>query len=473
MARRRRRVAYAAQGRSFKAPTPKSLLKSTDYGPPLRITPEQFVPAQRGGGWGPFAEAFARMNQSACDSLDVRIEIGADTTGPVIKLIPGGRIGAIPLVSPQTGHVNGGYVVTPRFGWAGVGHVLSATGWAASPQFLSLSLVPGSGREVPPWVMAGPVLTRLAALLRSMRRGYHEVDAVLERPRGRILWQEYISGNLVRGNWGKLPCRFQELEIDPRLRSHIRWTLERIHNGLVSVGGRDPIAVALADWALKLLEMLGAVQPVQPRTVELDRLLSGQRLLTEALRSGLQAIAWIVEERGLGGGQEQDGLAWMLPLDQLWEAYAEAVVRQEAAIVGGEVKVARRRETTFPLEWSDAFYRSLGHLAPDVVVRGGDWLWIVDAKYKAHLAEMDEAGWHQIQEETKASHRADLHQILAYAGLYDATSIRATLVYPLRHSTWQALRVRGRDISRAQLHCGGRDLTLELRGLPFGDRGPL
>jgi len=123
------------------------------------------------------------------------------------------------------------------------------------------------------------------------------------------------------------------------------------------------------------------------------------------------------------------------------------------------------------LEWTDASCRSLGHLAPDMVVRGGDWLWIVDAKYKAHLAEMDEAGWHQVQEETRASHRADLHQILAYAGLYDATTIRASLVYPLRHSTWQALHATGRDTSRAQLHCGGRNLTLELRGLPFGSAG--
>ena len=471
MSKRRRSDPYVLQGRSFKAPPTRSLLKATDYGHPQRLIPEQFVPAQRGGGWGPFAEAFARMNQPACDSLDVRIQIGADTSGPVIRLVPGGRIGAVPLVSPQTGHVAGGFVVAPRFGWAGVGQVLSQTGWAASPRFLPWPLVPGSGREVPPWVMAGPVLTRLASLLQSMRQGYHEVNATLERPRGRILWQAYIARNLARGNWSRLPCRFQELEPDPRLKSQIRWTLERVYHGLVSVGGRDPVAVVLADWAMRLLERLGTVPSIQPRAAELDRMLAGHRLLSDALRSGLQAIAWVVEERGLGGGQEQDGLAWMLPLDQLWEAYVEAMVRQEAARVGGEVRVARRCETTFPLEWTDASCRSLGHLAPDMVVRGGDWLWIVDAKYKAHLAEMDEAGWHQVQEETRASHRADLHQILAYAGLYDATTIRASLVYPLRHSTWQALHATGRDTSRAQLHCGGRNLTLELRGLPFGSAG--
>lgn len=51
--------------------------------------------------------------------------------------------------------------------------MLSQTGWAAAPSFLEGALVPGSGREVPPWVLAGPVLARLAELLDALRRGYH------------------------------------------------------------------------------------------------------------------------------------------------------------------------------------------------------------------------------------------------------------------------------------------------------------
>jgi 5-methylcytosine-specific restriction endonuclease McrBC regulatory subunit McrC len=76
------------------------------------------------------------------------------------------------------------------------------------------------------------------------------------------------------------------------------------------------------------------------------------------------------------------------------------------------------------------------------VIRGSS-VWIVDAKYKSHYAEIDEAGWLRMADDIRASHRADLHQILAYTALFDAPEITATLAYPLRTDTWAALKARG------------------------------
>jgi hypothetical protein len=215
------------------------------------------------------------------------------------------------------------------------------------------------------------------------------------------------------------------------------------------------------------MALLSGVMPLRPRSAELARW-SRVGLIDTTMLRGLEAIAWIDEERGLGGGRELDGIAWSLSLSQLWEAYVESVIRREAALTGGEVKVARRGETTVPLAWTDPLHRSLGHLAPDIVVRRGRSVHIVDAKYKAHLAELDDVGWHRFAEETRATHRADLHQILAYASLYDTDEITASLVYPLRRETYQALAAQGRDRSVAELVRGGRRVVLELRGLEFG-----
>lgn len=220
---------------------------------------------------------------------------------------------------------------------------------------------------------------------------------------------------------------------------------------------------------MHLIEGLSDVTPVMPARDELVRLSRGGRLMENVIRQGLEAIAWIVDERGLGGGRELDGLAWQLPLDRLWESYVEAAVRKEAAITGGDVKVGRLGETVFPLDWSDPSHRTLGHLRPDIVVRRERSVHIVDAKYKAHLAELDEAGWQRFADEQREAHRADLHQVLAYASLYDADDITATLVYPLRLKTWEILRRRRRDISRAELFRGGRRVVLQMRGLPFGN----
>jgi hypothetical protein len=248
----------------------------------------------------------------------------------------------------------------------------------------------------------------------------------------------------------------------------VRWGVERIRTELAMIGGRDPVARLLVALADDLLFRVRDVPPLVPRRADLDRMATGDRLFGIALRRGLEALGWVADERGLGGGREMDGLAWTLPLHQLWEHYVEALVRREAALVGGGVRVGRKRETVFPLEWTDPSHRSLGHLVPDIVVFTKTGVHIVDAKYKAHLAELDEQGWVRFTEDAREAHRADIHQVLAYASLYSADEVSASLVYPLRQTTFEALARRGRDRSVAHLLHGARRVRLELRGVPFG-----
>jgi 5-methylcytosine-specific restriction endonuclease McrBC regulatory subunit McrC len=106
------------------------------------------------------------------------------------------------------------------------------------------------------------------------------------------------------------------------------------------------------------------------------------------------------------------------------------------------------------------------------VLQRGREVHVVDAKYKAHFADLDEQTWREFQDEERSSHRADVHQVLAYAGLFDAEHVKATLVYPLRRETYLALAENGHDRSIATLYHGNRQVSLELRGLPFGSPDP-
>lgn len=445
----------------------KPLYAAVDHGHPVIIRQTDFAPASRSGSWGTFAETFIRFNERTLSELDVRVDLAAAMPEPTIRLLPGSRAGAAPLRSAQTGSVVAGLVIKPRFGWSGVGNVMSETGWAASPHFLDLPLVPGSARQVPPWVLAGPVLFRLQSLLASITPGYSVREEVRSSPRGALLWPRYVSESLVRGAWHRLPCRYPELGSDPAIKSFVRWALERVRSQLLRVGRIEIVATELVRMATRLLEDLGDVQPRKPRSQELERAAT-PRLLQTAVHNGLQALGWVVDERGLGGGQEMDGLAWQLPLEQLWERYVEAKVREEVRREGGDISVGRLGQTVFPLHWSTSTARSMTHLVPDIVVRRGQAIRIVDAKYKAHFADIDENMWIQIAAEIREAHRADVHQVLAYASLYDVEDVTAILVYPLRLTTWEALRARRRDAAFADLFHGNRRVRLELRGIPFG-----
>ena len=211
-------------------PTQRPLYTAVDHGHPVQIRQTDFAPQSRSGGWGTFAESFIRFNEAQLRELDVAFDLVPSSPEPAIQLRPGGRAGAVPLRSAQTGAVVAGLVVKPRFGWTGVGSVMSETGWAASPTFLDVPLVPGSARQVPPWVLAGPVLCRLQALLATVTPGYAVRDETRSSPRGHVLWPRYVSESLSRGAWHRLPCRYPDLSIDPIIRGYVRWALERVRS---------------------------------------------------------------------------------------------------------------------------------------------------------------------------------------------------------------------------------------------------
>jgi 5-methylcytosine-specific restriction endonuclease McrBC regulatory subunit McrC len=312
------------------------------------------------------------------------------------------------------------------------------------------------------------VLQRLSELLAHLKPGYREHTEVRTKPRGQIQWPSYVAHQMATGRWHHLPCRFSELGADSRLRQAVRWTLERLRNDLASAGGSDTMALTLAAFALRLLDEVADVPACRPRRGELERNLGAGPLATAVLREGLRAIGWIVDERGLGGGRSSDGLAWALPLEQLWERYVEKVTRDEAACSGGRVRVGRLGETTVPLLWNDRSHRALGHLVPDVVMKTPHGVEIVDAKYKAHFADLDSAGWNAFTDDVKSNLRADVHQILAYAATCgDAQSVTATLVYPVSTALYDELTLRSQDVVSATIPIGCRSMQLRLRALPF------
>jgi hypothetical protein len=459
--RRRSRRTLGSVGRQ------RPLYRADDNGNGVRLLPKLFGGSDA-EGWGRAFDSFQRLNEPAFQALSVTPRFDSTARGPELTLYPGDAVGAIPLRSGTSGQVVAGFVVRPRFGWAGVGSVLSSIGWHAAPDVLSMPLVPGSGREVPPWVLAGPILARLKALLDALKRGFDFRTDTLRAPRGTIVWSTYIRKSLPTGRWHQIPSRFPDLSSDPLLRGAVRWTLERILQELVVVGGEDRIAVDLEHAAMLMLARVNDVPQVYPMPELIRRILGGDPLLDEALRSGLDAIGWVRDERGLGGGRQMDGLAWSMALDRLWEYYVEAKVREDVRRTGGTMRIGRLGETLTPLHWSDPSHRSLGHLVPDMVIVRGRTVRIVDAKYKSHFAEIDESGWRRMADDIRESHRADLHQVLAYTSLFDAEEITATLAYPLRRQTWLALKARGLDRSVADVFNGQRHISVELWGLPFG-----
>ena len=412
------------------------------------------------------AEQFVNQNRSLMSQLDVRIDQQYDGHDVRLVIQAGNAVGAIPLFSPMTARPDFGLVVQPRFPWAGIGPMLVEMGWRVSPTPLRLPLVRRSERRVPIWVLSFMILVRLKALLDSVHRRFEVTSETRRAPRGRVNWQEYVTTSLPNAGFLTIPCTFPELREDRELQGAVRHAIERQIRALESQKEHGAFVHRLIEFGHQLLRRVQSVPAYVPSSVTLSVWLK-RPMRSQQIVDGLQAIEWTIEERGLAGLSDLEGIPWIMAMDEFFEAWVETVFRVVAKCTGGQVKVGRKRETTHPVSWEPPYLGSQKSLMPDIWLEWESMTLIVDAKYKRHWEELQQHSWSRVEDEIRVQHRNDLLQVLAYANLARTSTVIVCLVYPSSPENWASLRERGRLIHRAELTVGSRVVRMWLSAVPM------
>ncbi len=416
------------------------------------------------------ADQFVTQNRSLMSLLDVHVD--RDYDGSDVRLIiqAGNAVGAVPLISPTTARPDFGLVVQPRFPWAGIGPMLAEMGWRISPKPLQLPLLRRSERRVPVWVLSFMILVRLKALVDSLDRRFELTREMRPAPRGAVHWTEYATRSLPKAAFLSVPCSFPDLRDDPFLKGAIRHTVEVQLRALETQKEHGAFVHRLIEFGQELLCRIQTVPPYVPSSTTLGSWLQ-RPLRTEQFVNGLQAIEWTVEERGLAGISDLEGIPWTMSMDQFFEAWVETVFQVVARSTGGQLKVGRKRQTIHPINWKPTYVGSQKSLVPDIWLEWDSTTLIVDAKYKRHWEELQRQPWANLEEQLREQHRNDVLQVLAYANLARTPKVIACLVYPCSALSWTSLRERRRLIHRAELTVGPRSLHLWLTALPMATAG--
>jgi 5-methylcytosine-specific restriction endonuclease McrBC regulatory subunit McrC len=389
-----------------------------------------------------------------------------DGSDVLLNLESRGAIGAVPLRSPLTARHELGLVVQPRFPWKGIGPMLAEMGWLVSPSPLKLPLLRRSERRVPLWVLSFMVLARLKALLDRLDRRFEITKETRSAPKGRIEWTEYATRQMPRGDFLSVPCTFPDLRDDLHLKGVIRFAIEKQLRSLQTQSEQGAFIHRLIALAESLLLRVRGITTRRPAMGEIQTWLR-RPLRTDVFIDGLQAVDWTVEERGLAGLSDLEGIPWTMPMEQFFEAWVETIFRNVAHKTGGVLKIGRRRETVSPLSWDPPYVGSQRSLVPDLILELEDAAVIVDAKYKRHWEELQDGGWRGQTDELREQHRADLLQVLAYANLVSSKNVICCLVYPCSETTWESLAKRGRLFHQAELPHRGRQIRVWLTAVPM------
>lgn len=413
------------------------------------------------------AQQFLRQNRGILKDFGIESRVNYDGFSVDIHVKASGQVGAIPLLSPTSGRPDYGLVIKPRFGWKGIGPMLGAMGWKILPTPLRLPLLPRSDRKIPPWVISTTILLRIERLLKQLDRRFEFTQSDLSAPRGQINWPRYAEVKMSRGNFLRVPCRFPDLREDRELKGAIHYTLRKQLSSLQSQRTAGVVVLQLLRLCQSLLEKVRDIPAILPSQNSLNSWLRGS-INTEAFREGIQAVEWTVDDRGLAGLGDLQGLPWVLPMDVFFEAWVETVVGQLAKRSGGILRTGRQKQTTTPLGWNPPYLGSQRYLLPDIVLERENETIIFDAKYKNHWEEINRDGWFGIDKELQERHRNDLLQVLAYSTVAESKRVVCCLAYPCRSHTWHSLIARKRPFHKASVRAGTRRVDLILTAVPMG-----
>ncbi len=412
------------------------------------------------------AEQFVRQNSSLLQQLDVAIHRDYDGRELRLRLTAGGKVGAIPLYSPVSARLEHGLIVKPRFAWRGIGAMLGDMGWRVAPQPLALPLLPRSERQVPAWVLASMVLTRLQSVVARMQRRFETVEDWRPSPRGSVNWPLYASRSIAHGRMAHLPCQYPDLQDDREFQAAIKFVVQKQRAVLEGQLHQGHFVVELLNVAQSILDRLSGVVPRRPTHQRLQTWLR-QPLAALQMEEAIRSMEWTIEDRGLAGLSDLTGVPWRLDMNAFYEAWVERVLEAAVRQLGATFRSGRRQQTVVGLRWQPGFAGSQKSLIPDFMLEFPQATVIVDAKYKRHWEEMQQYRWGQLSPDTRDQHREDLLQILAYANLAPTNRVVVCLVYPCSMDSWRLMGEAERHWQQAEIVTGNRRVQLWLTALPM------
>lgn len=317
------------------------------------------------------------------------------------------------------------------------------------------------------------ILMRLKALLDSMSRRFEMVKELRDAPRGSVRWSEYATGFVSSGKFLSLPCEFPDLREDRHVLGAIRCALEKQLASLESQRVHGSFVHRLIDFCAGLLQTVQHVPKYYPSASTLISWLR-RPMTTTHLMDGVKAIEWTLEERGLAGVSDLEGIPWTMPMEAFFEAWVESVFGVVARQTGGNLRAGRLRETVHALSWDPPYLGSQKSMIPDLWLEWSSTTLIIDAKYKRHWEELERVRWVDAEQELREQHRQDLFQVLAYANLCKTPNVITCLAYPCSPEHWENLVERGRCIHRAEITVQSRSIQLWMTAVPMATSvGPI
>lgn len=378
------------------------------------------------------------VNKSNFDYLGIVPSLEVSNGKPVLRLTTSKYIGAIPILSP-IGKPAGDLYVVGRYG-EDAAELMPLIEKELSVEFAPETRLVQNTQLTPPILLECCKYVDL--FVEAERLKWRKFTSRIEESRqttGSTLWREYALQT------AKNPISFDRFKNKRNIltTNHEEWgQLCYVLNLAISEieSFRTPFRTQSAYRSIISSLRTSSNQRIVVPTTKIQTKASDPSFIKE-----LKRIATIILNN-----QSNEKVAWRVDYAKFFEVYVQYLIREVGRIKGAKAisNPHYKITTSRSLSWGLKF------LEPDVILKKESQQYVVDAKYKSHMFNMDSDS-----SDLKDSFRHDFHQVLAYSSLNSMQNKKAMLVYPNKSFAYQRLYINSPTDSTAS--------TVYLVGVPM------
>ena len=363
---------------------------------------------------------FININSPVFEFLDITPRLARDTNGTsAIQFTTSKYAGCVPLLSPGTGMPYGELIIEGLYG-ENLSELISIIKEDLKIEYDERFQINTVNTVRPPlYLECQKFIDKYIEAKRYHWRKFKNIEVTQLFPNSSTKWDKYAAREIDPWSALKFPNRNNILTCD-----HEEWRALTyiLHLSIIEI--------------MKPSTPLRSKTPYLPQISLLSKQYDVNRLepvTSIPLRTSDPTI--IKETKEIGKRILQNNVsskrAWRIDYSEFFERYVQYVLKLVAGLKGAKLDSNKKyRISGEKTAWT------LSHLEPDAVMYKGDVQYIIDAKYKSHMFNVNRMG-----EDLKEAFREDFHQVLAYSSFGGTKQKHVMLIYPSNNFVSRELNV--------------------------------
>lgn len=365
---------------------------------------------------------FIQLNKKAFDYLGVTAFEVDKGNKYYLQLVTSKYAGTSTILSPKTGLPVGYISIGGRYG-ENISELMSVIGKYVQPEFNeSIKLTTSNFMRPPIYMECLKFIDLYPNALHCKWRKFVNKQIIEHKPSNSTLWEEYTINSYDPQNTLRYPNQPNILTT-----KHPEWhQLEYVLNFCIKVieSNRTPIKLRMTmEQKLARLKRSYVVQQIMP--VKEISIHSFDPIIIKRLKEIANQIL---------KNSNNIFCAWRIDYAKFFEHYVQYLFDQVSKSRGAHIFCNPRFRIYGQIpSWA------IRYLEPDIVLQKGEKQYIVDAKYKTYILNINSGN---NTDELKENFRHDLHQVLAYSSFNGAEQKQIMLVCPSENFICKEMNIK-------------------------------